>query len=274
LSTQRDDVADSQPGGERSAHVAIEHVRLEYPGGGGEPLVAIADLSLSIERGEFVAIIGPSGCGKSSLLYLINGINKPTAGTITVAGERVAKPSPQRALVFQDASLLPWSSVLKNIAIGRQIEGRAKNEREAEATELLKLVGLEGFGAKLPHQLSGGMKQRVGIARALCVDPEVLLMDEPFGALDAQTRQLMGVELLRIWRQRQKTVIFVTHDIDEAVFLADRVVVMSARPARVIEEVAIDLPRPRALDIENSAEFRRYREQIWTQLSSQVTASW
>lgn len=275
LSTQLGDFDERRPEVARYAHVAIDHVHLEYPGvASGEPLVAIADLSLAIERGEFVAIIGPSGCGKSSLLYLINGISKPTSGTITVANERVVKPSPQRALVFQDASLLPWCSVVKNIAIGRQIAGKGKSERESEARELLKLVGLDGFGAKLPHQLSGGMKQRVGIARALCVDPEVLLMDEPFGALDAQTRQMMGVELLRIWEQRQKTVLFVTHDIDEAIFLADRVVVMSARPARVIEEVRVDLPRPRALDIENSAEFRAYREQIWVQLSAQVASTW
>ena len=252
--------------------MVIDRVHLEYPAtSNGAPLVAIADLSLTIETGEFVAIIGPSGCGKSSLLYLINGIAKPTSGTIAVDGALVTKPSPDRALVFQDAALLPWRSVLANVAVGLQIQGTAKAEREAAAAELVKLVGLEGFETKLPHQLSGGMKQRVGIARALCVDPEVLLMDEPFGALDAQTRQLMGVELLRIWLHRRKTVIFVTHDIDEAVFLADRVVVMSARPSRVIEELRIDLERPRALDIENAAEFRRYRQQIWDMLKSQVS---
>jgi len=258
----------------RSASVVVDHVHLEYPATtGGEPLVAIADLSLTIAGGEFVAIIGPSGCGKSSLLYLINGIAKPTSGTIVVDGAAVMRPSPDRALVFQDAALLPWRSVLANVAVGLQIQGRGKAERETAAVELIKLVGLEGFESKLPHQLSGGMKQRVGIARALCVDPEVLLMDEPFGALDAQTRQLMGVELLRIWQQRRKTVIFVTHDIDEAVFLADRVVVMSKRPSRVIEEVRIDLPRPRALDLENTAEFRGYRQQIWDMLKSQVSAA-
>jgi NitT/TauT family transport system ATP-binding protein len=258
----------------RSANVVVDHVHLEYPATtGGEPLVAIADLSLTIAGGEFVAIIGPSGCGKSSLLYLINGIAKPTSGSIVVDGAAVMRPSPDRALVFQDAALLPWRSVLANVAVGLQIQGRGKLERERTASELVKLVGLEGFETKLPHQLSGGMKQRVGIARALCVDPEVLLMDEPFGALDAQTRQLMGVELLRIWQQRRKTVIFVTHDIDEAVFLADRVVVMSRRPSRVIEEVRIDLPRPRALDLENTAEFRAYRQQIWDVLKSQVSAA-
>jgi len=260
---------------QRSANVIVDHVHLEYPAAsGGEPLVAIADLSLTIAQGEFVAIIGPSGCGKSSLLYLINGIAKPTSGTISVAGDVVTRPSPDRALVFQDAALLPWCSVLTNVAVGLQIQRKSKSERETVAAELIKLVGLDGFGAKLPHQLSGGMKQRVGIARALCVDPEVLLMDEPFGALDAQTRQLMGVELLRIWLHRKKTVIFVTHDIDEAVFLADRVVVMSARPSRVIEEVRIDLSRPRALDIENTTEFLQYRRQIWDVLKSEVTASW
>jgi NitT/TauT family transport system ATP-binding protein len=259
----------------RSASVVIDHVRVEYPGADGEAaLVAIADISLKIAPGEFVSIIGPSGCGKSSLLYLINGINKPAAGSIVVDGESVTKPSASRALVFQDASLLPWNSVVANVAMGLQVAGVPKAAREAQADVLLKLVGLDGFGAKLPHQLSGGMKQRVGIARALCVDPAVLLMDEPFGALDAQTRQLMGVELLRIWRERQKTIVFVTHDIDEAIYLADRVVVLSARPARVLEEVRIDLPRPRALDLQNGEAFRGMRERIWKLLEAEVTAAW
>ena len=259
----------------RSASVVIDHVRVEYPGAGNEAaLVAIADISLTIAAGEFVSIIGPSGCGKSSLLYLINGINTPAAGNIVVDGETVTKPSASRALVFQDASLLPWNSVVANVAMGLQVAGVPKAEREAQADVLLKLVGLDGFGTKLPHQLSGGMKQRVGIARALCVDPAVLLMDEPFGALDAQTRQLMGVELLRIWRERQKTIVFVTHDIDEAIYLADRVVVLSARPARVLEEVRIDLPRPRALDIQNTEAFRETRERIWKLLEAEVTAAW
>jgi NitT/TauT family transport system ATP-binding protein len=260
----------------RSASVVIEHVRVEYPPSAANDaaLVAIEDVSLTIEPGEFVSIIGPSGCGKSSLLYLVNGINAPTSGRITVGGELVTKPSAQRALVFQDAALLPWNSVRTNVAMGLQVEGRPKAEREAAAAALLKLVGLDGFGDKLPHQLSGGMRQRVGIARALCVDPQVLLMDEPFGALDAQTRQLMGLELLRIWRQRQKTIIFVTHDIDEAIYLADRVVVLSGRPARVMDEVRTNLPRPRALDVQNTEPFREMRERIWKLLESEVTAAW
>jgi ABC-type nitrate/sulfonate/bicarbonate transport system ATPase subunit len=260
----------------RSASVIIDRVRAEYPAttAGGESLVAIADITLSIAAGEFVSIIGPSGCGKSSLLYLINGINAPASGSIVVGGESVSKPSAERALVFQDASLLPWNSVLANVAMGLQVQGVPKAEREAQAGALLKLVGLEAFGAKLPHQLSGGMKQRVNIARALCVDPEVLLMDEPFGALDAQTRQLMGAELLRIWHDRKKTILFVTHDLDEAIYLADRVVVMSARPARVLDEVRVNLPRPRLLDIENSAAFREIREHVWKLLESEVTAAW
>jgi NitT/TauT family transport system ATP-binding protein len=269
-------VTKSQFDSTRSATVVIDHVRVEYPAGaaGEVSLVAISDISLSIAPGEFVSIIGPSGCGKSSLLYLINGINKPAAGRIVVGGETVTKPSAARALVFQDASLLPWNSVVTNVAMGLQVAGVPKAEREAAAAGLLKLVGLDGFGAKLPHQLSGGMKQRVGIARALCVDPAVLLMDEPFGALDAQTRQLMGAELLRIWRERKKTIVFVTHDIDEAIYLADRVVVLSARPARVLEEVTIDLPRPRGLDIQNTEAFREMRERIWKLLEAEVTAAW
>ncbi len=258
-----------------SARVTIDHVRVEYPNAdGAESLVAVADVSFTIEPGEFVSIIGPSGCGKSSLLYLINGINKPTSGSILVNGTAVTKPSAQRALVFQDAGLLPWNSILANVALGLQIKNVPKAGREQKAAALLKLVGLEGFASKLPHQLSGGMRQRAGIARALCVDPELLLMDEPFGALDAQTRQLMGAELLRIWRQSGKTIVFVTHDLDEAVYLADRVIVMSARPSRILDEVRINLPRPRPLDIVNSAEFRVKREHIWRLLESEVTAAW
>jgi NitT/TauT family transport system ATP-binding protein len=255
--------------------VVIDHVRVEYPSAdGAASLVAVADVGFTIEPGEFVSIIGPSGCGKSSLLYLINGISKPTSGSILVNGTPVTKPSAQRALVFQDAGLLPWNSILTNVAMGLQIKNVPKAEREKRAAALLKLVGLDGFGSKLPHQLSGGMRQRAGIARALCVDPEILLMDEPFGALDAQTRQLMGAELLRIWRQSGKTIVFVTHDLDEAVFLADRVIVMSARPSRVLDEVRIDLPRPRPLDIVNSEEFRVKREHIWRLLEKEVTAAW
>ena len=258
-----------------SARVTIDHVRVEYPSAdGAESLVAIADVGFTIEPGEFVSIIGPSGCGKSSLLYIINGISKPTSGSILVNGTAVTKPSAQRALVFQDAGLLPWNSILTNVALGLQIKNVPKPEREKQAAALLKLVGLDGFASKLPHQLSGGMRQRAGIDRALCVDPEILLMDEPFGALDAQTRQLMGAELLRIWRQSGKTIVFVTHDLDEAVYLADRVIVMSARPSRVLDEVRIDLPRPRPLDIVNSAEFRVKRERIWRLLEAEVTAAW
>jgi NitT/TauT family transport system ATP-binding protein len=233
----------------------------------------LSDVDLRIEKGELITIVGPSGCGKSTLLMLVAALLRPTRGKVALNGQAVAKPGSDRALVFQDFALLPWRTVLKNVELGLELKGISGAERTAVAKRYLAMVGLRAFENSYPHQLSGGMRQRVGIARALSVDPEVLLMDEPFGALDAQTRQVMGSELLRIWERDRKTILFVTHDIDEAIYLADRIVVMSASPGRIINEITVDLPRPRGLEIRNSAAFNTYRETLWSLLEEQVRQS-
>jgi NitT/TauT family transport system ATP-binding protein len=255
-------------------HLEIDRVRLAYArvaeDGTQTDVVALDEVSLALGPGELVAIVGPSGCGKSSLLLLINGLLAPTAGQIRLDGRVVDAPSADRALVFQVAALLPWRTVQANVELGLELRGLSPAARREVARRHLRLVGLESFEAFFPHQLSGGMRQRVGLARALAVDPRVLLMDEPFAALDAQTRQLMGAELLRLWEADRKTVLFVTHDLDEAIYLADRVVVLSARPGRVLETVPIDLPRPRPLAIRTSSAFGAYRQRLWERLEQEV----
>ncbi|HZR98132.1 MAG TPA: ABC transporter ATP-binding protein [Chloroflexota bacterium] len=254
--------------------LVLDDVRLTYR----RPLdetefLALEGVSLAVEQGEFVAIVGPSGCGKSTLLLLINGLLRPSSGRILLNGRPVSSPGPDRALVFQEFALLPWRTVLHNVELGLEVTGQSAAARRAIARDNLRLVGLSAFERYYPHQLSGGMRQRVGIARALAVGPEVLLMDEPFGALDAQTRQIMGAELLRIWERDRKTILFVTHDIDESIYLADRVVVMSANPGRVLEVMPITLPRPRDFEARNSPEFVEYRRRIWERLEQEVRKS-
>ena len=255
-------------------HVVVEGVQLRYrrPTDGAE-FLALDTVDLTIGRGEFITIVGPSGCGKSSLLLVIQGLIKATTGDVLVNGRRVVNPGSDRALVFQEFALLPWRSVLDNVELGLELKGRPARERRQIARENVRLVGLSRFEDYFPHQLSGGMRQRVGIARALAVDPEVLLMDEPFGALDAQMRQIMATELLRIWEQDRKTIVFVTHDVDEAIYLADRVAVMSASPGHIMDVLPITLPRPRDLDVRNSPEFAEYRRQIWQHLEREVRKS-
>jgi NitT/TauT family transport system ATP-binding protein len=250
----------------------LEHLSLAYPQRGGT-FLALADVDLSIQDGQFVTIVGPSGCGKSTLLMLIAALLRPSRGTVRLDGALVTAPGPDRALVFQDFALLPWRTVLANVALGLELKGIAAREREAIARRHIAMVGLGAFERSYPHQLSGGMRQRVGIARALAVEPQVLLMDEPFGALDAQIRQVMGSELLRIWEGGRKTILFVTHDIDEAIYLADRTIVMSASPGRVIADMAVTLPRPRPLEIRNDPAFTAYRQRIWDLLQREVLAS-
>ncbi|MBI2369399.1 MAG: ABC transporter ATP-binding protein [Deltaproteobacteria bacterium] len=240
-----------------------------------DDLVAVEDFTLALagRPGEFVSIIGPSGCGKSTLLLAMDGLVQPASGDLLIDGRPVAGPGPDRAVVFQEVALLPWRTVLDNVCFGMEFRGVAAAERQEVARRYVKLVGLSGFERHYPHQLSGGMRQRVGIARALAVHPAILLMDEPFGALDAQTRQLMGVELLRIWDQERKTVVFVTHDLDEAIFLSDRVVVMTARPGRVKAVIPIELPRPRDQGVRNTLAFIDYRRQLWGLLEEEAMKS-
>jgi NitT/TauT family transport system ATP-binding protein len=254
--------------------LVVERLRLSYPSSKGEgAFVALNDVDLSVEKGEFVTIVGPSGCGKSTLLMLIAALLAPTEGTVRLNGRALTAPGSDRAFVFQDFALLPWRTVLKNVELGLELKGVDAETRRATAQRFIAMVGLKRFENSYPHQLSGGMRQRVGIARALSVDPEVLLMDEPFGALDAQIRQVMGSELLRIWEAARKTILFVTHDIDEAIYLGDRIIVMSASPGRIIREIPVDLPRPRNLDIRNTPAFMAYREAVWTLLEEQVRSS-
>lgn len=218
---------------------------------------ALAGISLSVQANTFVSFIGPTGCGKSSLLKLVGGLLAPSSGKIQVRGREVAEAVRARSFgfVFQDATLLPWRNVLGNAVLLMQVAGREPREREQAARRLLGVVGLGGFLSHYPRELSGGMKQRVAIARALTLDPDILLMDEPFAALDAITRDRLNLDLLQIWAQARKTVLFVTHSIGEAVFLSDRVLVMSARPGRIVADIPVALPRPRSLDLVESPEF-------------------
>jgi NitT/TauT family transport system ATP-binding protein len=212
---------------------------------------ALDDLAFDVAPHEFVCIVGPSGCGKTTLLRILAGLIGPDAGEVLVNGTRVTGPGSERAMVFQQPTLLPWANVLTSVAFGLQLRGVSKAEREDIARGLIKTVGLEGFEDHFPRQLSGGMQQRVGLARALAVNPSILLMDEPFAAVDAQTRRLLQDQLLRLHLDTQKTIVFVTHDIDEAVRLGDRVLVMSQRPGRIVESVTVAVPRPRSGDLES-----------------------
>ncbi len=243
-------------------------VRMEYVDQAtGERLLAIDRLDLDIQEGQFVSIVGPSGCGKSTFLKIVNGLFPATDGTIEIAAAAVGVA---HAMVFQDASLFPWYTVLDNVAYGLVCEGVPRKEAQLRAKPYIDLVSLTGFEKKFPYQLSGGMQQRANLARALTVDPEILLMDEPFAALDAQTRELMQAELLRIWSEANKTVLFITHQIDEAIYLSDRVLVMSARPGRILADIAIDLPRPRELQIKRTPKFIEYADEIWGMISIQL----
>ena len=236
-------------------------------------LRALQDIDLVVERGEFIAVVGPSGCGKTTFLRIVAGLEPASAGEVKLDSRPVSGPGLDRGFVFQTDNLLPWRTVFANAIIGREVAGQVGPAERQRTMELLKLVGLEGFESYHPRQLSGGMRQRVNLARALAIDPEILLMDEPFSSLDAQTREIMQTELMRIWETGRKTVLFVTHQIDEAVFLADRVFVFARRPGRLRENVAIELPRPRALAIKRTAEFVRYVDHIWRLIEDDVRAS-
>jgi len=233
----------------------------------GKEMEALHDINLRIEENEFICFIGPSGCGKTTLLRIIAGLEEPTSGSVFLDGEPIQGPGPERGMVFQEYSLFPWRTVLQNIAFGPELKGVPQAEREARSRQYLKMVGLERFEARYPHELSGGMKQRVAIARALVNNPKALLMDEPFGALDAQTRNIMQSELLRIWEEEKKTVVFVTHSVDEAIYLADRIVIMSARPGRIKDIIDIPLSRPRS---RTSPDVNSIRDRILSDLRSEI----
>lgn len=233
----------------------------------GDGLAVLEDVSFQVEAGEFVVIVGPSGCGKTTLLKTIAGLVDPSSGDVHVGGRPVVGPSREVAMVFQDFVLLPWKTVLENVALGLKVqEGMARGPRRTRAREWVRRVGLEGFEDHYPSALSGGMQQRVGLARALAVDPDILLMDEPFGSIDAQTRQALQADLLELWAEEQKTVVFVTHDVDEAIFLADRVLVLSSKPATVVGEYTVDIDRPRwdrRLEVEGCDAFERAKQAIY-----------
>jgi len=237
------------------------------------PLEVFKDIDLDVGDAEIVAIVGPSGCGKTTLLRCIDGLIEPSSGFITIEGERVEKPLPGIAMVFQHFGLFPWKTVFANVAYGLRLAGAGKAEIAERVPHFIKLVGLTGFETAYPYQLSGGMQQRCGLARALAIEPRVLLMDEPFAAVDAQTREILQLELLRIWQMRPTTMVFVTHSIEEAVLMGDRVVVLKGRPSRVHETIDIDLSRPRSRATLSHPRFAALREHVWTTLMDEAKAA-
>ncbi len=257
--------------------IVFEHVRKEFTvkdrTGTRQTtrFTALEDIDLRIEAGEFLVLVGPSGCGKSTLLDLLGGLTRPTGGRILLDGDPVTGPGLDRGTVFQQYALLPWRTAQGNVEFGLEARGVPRRRRAARAREFLDLVGLSGFEDRHPHELSGGMRQRVAIARSLAYDPDVLLMDEPFAALDAQTRESLQDELLSVWQRTGKTIVFITHGIDEAVYLGGRVAVMTSRPGRVKQIVPISLgSRTAADDLRSSPEFARHRHEIWTLLHDEV----
>jgi NitT/TauT family transport system ATP-binding protein len=247
------------------AKLSVEELKLSYENSNtGELTEAVHKVTLDIYPGEFVTIVGLSGCGKSSFLSAVAGLLKPQEGSIKLNGSAILGPGPDRSVVFQKASLLPWRSTLKNIIYGLELNGVPFEEAVQRAKKYINMVKLEGFENHYPYELSGGMQQRVNLARALVCEPEVLLLDEPFAALDAITRESMQNELLSLWEATRKTVLMVTHQIDEAVLLSDRVIVFSDRPAQILEEIKIDLPRPRTEDIKNNPQFDKLTSLIWS----------
>jgi NitT/TauT family transport system ATP-binding protein len=252
--------------------VEVRGVNKSFPKQAGDgDLKVLNDVSFSLEAGTFACLVGPSGCGKSTLLRIIDGLMPPDSGEVVIAGDRVRAPSLDRGFVFQQFNLLPWRTVMGNVEFGLENLGVEKTERRRRAEEIIKLVDLEGFERYYPAQLSGGMQQRVGLARALAIEPSILLMDEPFGSVDDQTRMLLQDELLKIWEKSQKTVIFVTHDIEEALFLGDRIVVMRARPSQISRILQVPFGRPRTDEIRGTPEMGRLKQEIWEELRSGAT---
>ena len=241
--------------------IEIRAVHKEFAKG-ERRVVALEEIDLTVAEREFVAILGPSGCGKSTLLNMVAGFDLPTRGSVKVAGEEILAPAPTRGVVFQEPALFPWLTVMDNVVFGPKTRGQSAADYRARAAQIIEAVGLSGFEASYPAELSGGMRQRVGIARVLIMEPKVLLMDEPFGSLDAQTRTLMQELLLALWERHHQTVLFITHDIEEAVLLADRVCVMTARPGRIKKSIDVRMPRPRSIELTTSPEFNALRREV------------
>jgi NitT/TauT family transport system ATP-binding protein len=229
---------------------------------GERRVLALQDIDLTVAKHEFVAILGPSGCGKSTLLNMVAGFDRPTRGSVKVEGEEIVEPSPRRCVVFQEPALFPWLTVMDNVVFGPKNRRQPAADYRPRAAQIIEQVGLRGFEASYPAELSGGMRQRVGIARVLIMEPNVLLMDEPFGSLDAQTRTLMQELLLALWERHHQTVLFITHDIEEALLLADRVCVMTARPGRIKKSIPVPMPRPRSIELTTSPEFNVLRREV------------
>ena len=241
--------------------ISVRRLSLKY-GRGATGVLALSDISFTVADGEFIAVVGPSGCGKSTLLKILAGLLPQTEGEASLKGTPIKGPRRDIGVVFQSPVLFPWRSVLGNVMLPADVQGLDQAEMKKRALDLINLVGLDGFENRYPRELSGGMQQRVGIVRALIHDPAILLMDEPFGALDAMTRETMNVELQRIWMERRKTVLFITHSTAEAVFLADRVIVMTPRPGKIGDEFTVDLPRPRKLEVMNTERFGAYVKRV------------
>src|SRR6266849_531073 len=252
------------------AYIQGRNVNLTFRPPNRGPVRALHRFDIDVEEGEFLSIVGPSGCGKSTFLNVLLGLLRPDSGDLAVAGRRISGPGTDRGMVFQEFGLLPWRTVQSNVELGLELKRLPVEARRDISQRFIDMVGLAGFEGHYPHELSGGMKQRVGLARALATDPDVLLMDEPFAALDAQTRDLMQVELLRIWREARKTVLFVTHQIDEAIYLSDRVMVMSKRPGHAKKMFTIGLPRPRDYEMRVTPEFNDLKLEIWHALKDEI----
>jgi NitT/TauT family transport system ATP-binding protein len=254
-----------------STKIQFQRVHKTFAIQGGEPFTAIEDITLDVKKSEFMVIVGPSGCGKSTLLDLLGGLTMPSAGAILIDGKPITGPALDRGIVFQQYALFPWRTALGNVEFGLETKGVAAKERRELARDYLSLVGLSGFENRHPHELSGGMKQRVAIARSLAYDPEVLMMDEPFAALDAQTRETLQTELLGIWERSKKTIIFITHGIDEAVYLGQRVAIMTSRPGRI--KKVIEVPKGLSTseeDVRSTPDFGRVRHDVWSLLREEV----
>jgi NitT/TauT family transport system ATP-binding protein len=253
------------------SQIVLSNVTLDYPAPDGGSVRALDRVSMLVQSGQFVSLVGPSGCGKSTILKLVSGLLTPTSGSVLLGGQPVSGVPAGVGFMFQSDALLPWATAIENVAVALELRGLPRPAREQRAHELISLVGLEGFEQAYPATLSGGMRKRVALARVLAYDPAVYLMDEPFGALDAQTKVQMGGELLRIWDGLDRTIVFVTHDIEEAIGLSDRVLVMTRRPGRIKSEYRIGLPRPRDFyEVRFTPEFREQHQAIWRDLAAEV----